>query len=234
MVHTCESCNEEFERVGNRHFRFCSKRCESKNNRKDRPSDEWLNQKYTIEKVTCPELAKILGKDPKTIYLWIKQAGIPTRSRGVDGKGKPKNYETYWKGKKLPQETKDKIRQAALKDGRVPYLNKDGVHWLKGRKEDASPNYKGGITPERQSFYGTPEWKQIANLVWRRDRGTCQHCGIKKYNEENIPLDIHHIVSFAVKELRMELSNLVLLCEKCHYWVHSKNNTDKEFIKEYE
>ena len=26
-------------------------------------------------------------------------------------------------------------------------------------------------------------------------------------------------------------NNLILLCEICHHWVHSKNNTNKEFLR---
>lgn len=163
----------------------------------------------------------------------LKKARIPTRPRGQYMKGRKKNYDNYWKGKNLPQETRDKIRDAAIKDGRVPYL-KNGVHWLKGKRGAASPVWKGGITPERQAFYGTPEWKQVANLVWRRDYGKCQRCGLGKYNQDKTPLDIHHIISFAFREGRGELCNLVLLCEPCHYWVHSRENIDKEFIIEYD
>jgi len=35
-----------------------------------------------------------------------------------------------------------------------------------------------------------------------------------------------------VVETRCDINNLVLLCESCHYWVHSSANTNKEFIHE--
>ena len=43
-------------------------------------------------------------------------------------------------------------------------------------------------------------------------------------------LHIHHIVSFADTDLRAEVSNLVLLCVKCHRFVHSKNNITQEYL----
>jgi predicted HNH restriction endonuclease len=43
---------------------------------------------------------------------------------------------------------------------------------------------------------------------------------------------IHHVVSFMVRELRAEPDNLVLLCKKCHLFVHSRKNKTSEFIKE--
>lgn len=41
---------------------------------------------------------------------------------------------------------------------------------------------------------------------------------------------IHHIVSFAVKGLRAEVTNLALLCVACHRYVHSKRNVDREYL----
>jgi len=39
-------------------------------------------------------------------------------------------------------------------------------------------------------------------------------------------------VSFAVRELRAVVDNLVLLCRPCHLWVHSNANTQKLYLKE--
>jgi 5-methylcytosine-specific restriction endonuclease McrA len=231
MIKICQFCGNEFKTPYQK-AKFCGNECKFAWQRKDKPSNEWLYQKYIVEGLTAKEIAKIVKRNDKRVWEWLRDARIPTRPRGHNvsefRKGKPSTF----KGKKHTEENKQAQRERRLRDGHVPYL-KNGVHWLKGRKGDASPNYKGGITPERQAFYGTPEWKKTAGLVWRRDRATCQRCGIQKYNEEGIPLDIHHITSFAVKELRLELSNLILLCEKCHYWVHSRKNINKEFIKEH-
>ena len=235
MIFNCEVCGNEKYIPGPLPRRFCSKSCESAYKRKDRPSDEWLYQKYINEELTAVDIAKIVNKDPKTVWTWLQDARIPTRPRGHGAFLSPDKRGSF-KGHKHTEKNKQAMRERRLKDGHVPYLNKDGVHWLKGKRGEASPVWKGGITPERAKFYGTPEWKQIANLVWRRDYGKCQRCGVTKYEAKaiRVGMDIHHIVSFAVKELRMEITNLILLCETCHYWVHSKNNINKEFIKEYE
>lgn len=39
-------------------------------------------------------------------------------------------------------------------------------------------------------------------------------------------------MSFAVRELRAVVDNLVLLCRLCHLWVHSNANTQKLYLKE--
>ncbi len=98
----------------------------------------------------------------------------------------------------------------------------NGMYGSTGNK---NPNWKNGCTPDRQSFYVSEEWKKVCRLVYARDNARCVKCGSK----EN--LHVHHIVSFSVKEKRADVDNLVLLCEKCHRFVHSKKNTEKEFIQ---
>lgn len=198
-------------------------------------SKEWLINEYVTKKRTCNDIAKELNKDPKTIWSWLKKNEIPTRSRGGDSSsGSFKKGSNLWLGKKHKPETKDKIREARLKDGHVPYL-KNGVHWMKGLESKNHPNFKGGLTPERQSLYSSNEWSEAIKKVWKRDNAICQKCG-KSHNEEKNRgnFHIHHLVSFQVRELRSEVSNLILLCKECHRWVHSNKNINKQFIKNHE
>ncbi len=99
-----------------------------------------------------------------------------------------------------------------------------------GRTGELSPNWKGGITPDRQTFYNSKEWREVIPKVWKRDKATCQKCKHKKNEDDEF--HIHHIISFAVKKLRAVLSNLVLLCSDCHDWVHSMKNKENKFLKE--
>jgi hypothetical protein len=92
---------------------------------------------------------------------------------------------------------------------------------------EQNKNWKGGCTPDRQSLYSSIEWGKVIHSVWKRDGGTCQLC-----KQNNRKMHIHHIVSFYVRELRGEPSNLVLLCVQCHRWVHSRKNIEHLFIKE--
>lgn len=95
-----------------------------------------------------------------------------------------------------------------------------------GRTGENSSNWKGGITPYRQKFYISDEWKNACSEVYKRDNAQCQRCG----NKDN--LHVHHIVTFANKELRADIDNLVLLCAKCHRFVHSKKNNNREYTRE--
>jgi len=94
-----------------------------------------------------------------------------------------------------------------------------------GKRGELNQNWKGGCTPDRQLFYMTDEWKRACQEVYRRDDAKCRRC--KKSGK----LHIHHVISFAEKRHRAEPDNLVLLCVGCHRFVHSKKNTNLEFIK---
>jgi hypothetical protein len=102
-----------------------------------------------------------------------------------------------------------------------------------GKTGDLNGNWKGGITPERQLFYISEEWKKAVKETFIRDNFICVKCG-QTHKDKYHPLHIHHVVSFKTSELRTDINNLVILCKDCHNWVHSKKNTNKQYIKTYE
>lgn len=104
----------------------------------------------------------------------------------------------------------------------------DNPMW--NRRGELNPRWLGGVTPERQSFYTSVEWKRACSAVWKRDNATCRRCGIHRSERPDLPFHIHHIESFANRELRANVGNLVLLCEICHNFVHSKRNVNREFL----
>lgn len=185
--------------------RYCSRDCKAEAQRRQKPVDrEWLYQKYVVEGLGAPEIAQIVGRDEKRVWEWLKGYKIPTRSRGGAS-----SSGSFKKGQPSA------------------FLGRRGL-----RGADA-PNWKGGITPERQAFYANDEWKASVRAVWQRDNDICQRCKLdfRTVDRSQVTFEIHHIVSFAVKELRCELSNLVLLCEGCHDWIHSRANVNKEFLQ---
>lgn len=104
----------------------------------------------------------------------------------------------------------------------------DNPMWNK--RGELNPMWRGGVTPERQAFYTGREWKEACSFVWKRDNATCQRCTLHKQDDASVPFHIHHIESFANAELRADPTNLVLLCEPCHRFVHSKENTEREHL----
>ena len=194
---------------------------------------DWLFNEYFILKRNCGEIGRSEKRDAKTIWSWIKKFNIPTRSRGAES-----SPGTFAKGHKkgvgrvLSEKSKEKIRSKCIERGSVPYL-KNGVHWLK--QDGVKPaSWRGGITPDRQSVYSSQEWVNAVKKVWERDNATCQRCG-KHHNTEinRGSFHIHHKIPFSVKEKRTDYNNLILLCNNCHRWVHSKENINNQFIEKW-
>jgi len=210
---------------------FCCTACKAAWQRTQKPvTREWLYQKYVVEKLDCTQIAKIVKRNSKRVWEWLVNEGIPTRRRGECSKTLFKTGETSrFKGRKHTTENRAKLRAIALADGRVPYDPAVGP-FLTGKRGSQVPTWKGGITPERQAFYSSKEWKAVVPQVYKRDNGKCQRCGKRNARGQRFAFDIHHIVGFQNRELRAVLSNLVLLCETCHYWVHSNENIGREYV----
>jgi len=104
----------------------------------------------------------------------------------------------------------------------------DNPMW--GKVDESNPNWKGGVTPERQSIYVSKKWKDAVKEVWKRDNAQCQKCKIKK--DKSNAFHVHHIKDFTYVEDRCNPKNLILLCEKCHHWIHSRRNKNGEYIQQ--
>lgn len=148
------------------------------------------------------------------------------------------------------QSTGDLAEQFGVTDAAILFwLRKHGIprrtvsaaravkHWaltgqsngMHGKTGSANPRWDGGATPERQGFYASAEWRAVAKIVWKRDAGRCRRCNAKATDRGTF--HIHHIVSFRVKEVRAEPTNLLLLCAACHRYVHSNANVNHELIE---
>lgn len=204
-----------------------------------RPSAEWLRDQYEVQGRDCVQISKDLGIDGKTAWKWVRAAGIETRKRGF---GHPQNYFVKGQcggelnahfGHRHSAEVRAIVGKASRDRGAVPYL-RNGVHYLQGQPASNNPNWRGGITPERQAFYRTPEWKECVKIVWRRDDAICRHCQLdfRTVDRQIISFDLHHVDSFSIVERRADPDNVVLLCETCHYWTHSRANTARLFLGE--
>ena len=91
------------------------------------------------------------------------------------------------------------------------------------------PSWQGGISPEKNRFGATTEWRNARKIVWKRDNATCQRCK-ERFNHTSVPYEVHHIKPFRFVDTRLTIDNLILLCDPCHIWVHSNANKDKMFI----
>jgi len=194
-------------------------------------SREWLVEKYIGARLDCVQIAALVSRDHKTVWTWLKHYGIPTRSRGVACTHLfVKGQVTPFTGRKHSEATKAKLRAIAIADGRRPFDPEVGPPF-RGKRGAETPNWKGGVSPERQAFYASSEWKAALKIVWARANARCERCRV---HHNGTPrrgtFHVHHIVSFAVRNLRAVPSNLALLCASCHRFVHSKRNVVRELL----
>lgn len=235
---TCAFCGKDVVRrkqaaSANVRLHFCDIRCKANYQRLAKPvTQEWLEEQYVKNGLDCVQIGRIVKRDPKTVWNWLRDFGIPTRPRGSNppphtGSGEDNPFY----GKKHSPETRKLLSDMAKEDGRVPYDPEIGSY-MKGRKGQDTPGWKGGITPERQALYSSVEWGDAVKVVWARADAKCERCGKSHNATARGTFHIHHIVGFANRELRAIPSNLVLLCKECHRFVHSKKNINHELIKE--
>lgn len=193
-----------------------------------RPTDAELRRLYIDERKGCPEIARGVGCDSTTVRVWLLAAGVNLRRRGDIANMRGRHRAPGWRH---TPEAVEKVRVASIARGAVPYL-RNGKHWLKGEPPEANPRWLGGVTPERQEFYRSPEWKAACVAVYRRADARCERCNAdaRKVDRGLGLFDVHHIISFAVREFRAEVWNLALLCESCHYFVHSRANAERLFL----
>lgn len=255
ITSTCKWCGCAVTRGGSKPGRFCSLLCKGEWQRTQKPvSKEWLHQKYIVEGLSTYEIGNLVNRDAKRVYEWLVDYGIETRKRkwSTKASGKPFQSEDWLREQYvlLNRSAGEISEQFGVTEQSIYFWMKrfgierrttsearDTKHWgesgeanpMFGKRGSEVPGWKGGCTPERQAFYSSVEWANAVKVVWKRDNATCQRCGCMKRDSDE-SFHIHHIVSFAVKELRAEPSNLVLLCAKCHRFIHSKGNVNKDFL----
>lgn len=229
----CDFCSKDIKRKATKtNNHFCDNNCKGQWQIKQREllgyTKEWLIDQYFNQNKNCNEIGKEIGRNGKSVWGWFKLYEIKINKRGANWRNNLAYDGSFWEGRKHKNESKDKIRQARINEGSKPVL-KDGKHWL--HHEGAiHPNWKGGISPERQGVYSSKEWVECVKAIWKRDNATCQICKHHQSNFRETKFHIHHIESFMIREKRMDIDNLVLLCPTCHRFVHSKENINQIFI----
>jgi hypothetical protein len=179
-----------------------------------KPGEHWRPKKPYWEKVWL-----------ENEYL-VKQRSAPDIA--TDWNVQPSAIEFWLRKHDIPRRSISEAR--AVKHWGLAG-SKNGMF---GKTGEGSPNWKGGITPERQTVYRTEEWKDAVRFVWDRDKGQCQRCLKKQPKQYRKSFHIHHRISFDVADLRTNVDNLVLLCHQCHGWVHGKENIHRLFLGSFQ
>lgn len=108
------------------------------------------------------------------------------------------------------KESQSSRRRFCCKQCHAQWQSESGIY-----SGENNHNWRGGYEP----YYGA-NWQTQRRNARRRDRYTCQKCGITE-SELGKQLDVHHITPF--REFGIErykeanrIANLVSLCNKCH------------------
>lgn len=195
------------------------------------PDPAWLRQKYLDEGLSTYDIGRLVGRNPKTIYLRLVAAGIPTRPRGANLAGAD-NFMRHpgavdpFSGHSHSAATRAVLSAKAR--GPKPHLRgpRNGMH---GRTGATNPNFKDGSSPERQRLYAAGSGRAALRAVYERDGFRCVRCGAPKAGPRS--LHAHHLKPWAgCPELRFAADNLITLCRACHGWVHSRANVAGEYL----
>jgi hypothetical protein len=189
----------------------------------------WLRQKYEVEGLSTYDIGRLVGRDPKRIYQKLRDFGIPTRPRGHNvrsGDDRPWEASGWTTGSTHTAESRAKISVGASRPR--PWLRGE-ANGMFGVVQADNPNWRGGISPERQRIYASSAWKAVRREVIIRDGGVCLRCGAIPSGARS--LHLHHVDSWAdAPNRRLDPTNLVSMCRKCHEWTHSDANTSAEWL----
>lgn len=193
------------------------------NNKADRKF--WLDQKYTIEKLTMKQIAILCGCSHSTIHQRLKKYNIPTRSRYECFK---KELHPMW-GRKHSKETKEKMSLAKKRLPKEFWLGKNNhfygkrhskaqcEKWSHDRSGDKNVNWRGGKIPINTRLRSHVKFFDWRKAVFERDNYICVRCG---YDEGHI-LNAHHIIPVHTSpEEIFEITNGATVCIPCHRHIH--------------
>lgn len=239
---SCRFCKTEILRSGKKPAIFCSIVCKSEWQKTQKPvTKDWLVQKYLIELLSTYKIAAIVHRNPKQVWHWLKGYNIPIRTveEELDKNAYRKKVS---KGEAPPtmlgKHHSDFTKQllSIQRKGIIPTHICGKNSSLYGKFGALNPQWKGGVTPEREKISKSPEWKLARKMVIERDGFKCIECNvpisaIKIKGKKTSNLCLHHIASFAEqRSLRCDPKNLVLLCRKCHHWTHSGKNLQRKYL----
>ena len=233
----CLNCNTEFStnkyKLENGSGKFCSKDCYWKYNRGEN------NPLYNKKEVTCGfcgEKFKVQNKRLKKTKIFYCSKDCKNKHHSILMSGES---NSNYKGKKRCSCTncgKDiYLIPSIYSCTDIHFCSKDCKYSYNRirYKGENNPNYNPELSKlDRVRSRHIPGYKDWVLLVYTRDNFSCKCCG----DSTSGNLIAHHLDGYNWdKENRLNVSNGVTLCTKCHREFHNSygygNNTKSQFIE---
>jgi len=179
---------------------------------------EWVYEQYVVNGLSSTDIAEITDKDPSTVIHWLKRYNIPRRNVGAMSKQRVNRNRV----KCICETCGDTFMKSPARAGRREHHFCSERCSQKWHTMENNSQWKGFRVDQlgRVSW----EYRKWRNDVIKRDRYTCVNCGSKN------KLHVHHIKPYAkFEELRVDISNGITLCQKCHYEEH-RNMQDEDMV----
>lgn len=198
---------------------------------------KWLEYKYHSEKLTAREIAEIVyGKRTyaPNILGWMKKLRIETRERS-------EAVALQWVDNDKRRMKQSKLAKEKLSKGTIGRYNLIKIMQTKEYKNKSSKAKLGRKNPmwkedlpeaERLDRAGKSANAKWVRTVKRRDKFTCQCCGIT-----GVTMVAHHLNGYNWDvENRYNPENGITLCERCHidfHRIYGNGDNTKEQFEEY-
>ncbi|MGE8080499.1 HNH endonuclease [Peribacillus loiseleuriae] len=90
-----------------------------------------------------------------------------------------------------------------------------GAYCEDHKRDKAKPKANKNIYHNtNKKFYNSDAWKSMRSFIYEREKGCCQRCKKFVFGKQ---AQVHHVVPIKKNPLlKLEPSNLKLLCPKCH------------------
>ncbi|WP_363549572.1 HNH endonuclease signature motif containing protein [Caldifermentibacillus hisashii] len=70
-------------------------------------------------------------------------------------------------------------------------------------------------------FYKSQKWIRKRELILKRDEYKCREC--KRYGKTSPATTVHHVIPLDQRpDLKLNINNLISLCDKCHNQMHNR------------
>lgn len=181
---------------------------------------DWLYNKYVVNKLGAPQIAKICQCSHTTIYKYLKIFNISTRSNpdairnrwGYDIK--KEDLIKLYSDKKLSLAKVAKCYGCDVKTI-VKYMDKYNItmrNYSESQQGELSRNWKGGISNRMYCYKFNDNIKEDIRISFNR---RCFICG-KSESANGRKLDVHHITYGKMDGCNGQRINLIPLCKSCH------------------